>query len=459
LWESEVKTFNLSKASVLNRKRRWTVKMIKSIYSDKKPLVGFFNLFYNFGETCRSVQIAKRYKELGGKVIFFSHGGEHENLAKEIGCEVVRVKPIYNEKIIDLFWKSSRLETFKNPFPRKFLIEHVDEEIKAFKETGVKLIVSTNNFPCIISARAAGIPLIFVTPKTPKRFTRYPDDAEFFFTKLVPHFLKLKVLNFCTPKLKMYIKSFNKVAKKYNVSIPNKGMDSLKGDYTFYVDFIEFMDIEKTTIPSDEFYIGHSLLDELYNETLNISETEKEERQIEQHLKRDGKTILLTLGSSGTKELYLRILKALNKTNYTVIAVYTQILDEKDLPKLNDNILLKKYVPSMAKLNKIVDLAIINGGKSTVYTAAYAGKPAIGFPMQFEQHLNLEMLVRHGMGIIASRKYFKEETLLKTIDKIFDNYDIYLKNAQSLAGKLPKPEGDKNAAEILVEILRQNHLT
>ena len=132
---------------------------------NKKPLVGFFNLFYNYGETCRAILIAKRYIELGGNVIFFSHGGEHEHLAEEIGCKVARVKPIYNHKIIDIFWKSSRLETLKNPFPKKFLVDHIDEEIESYKRTGVKLIVSTNNFPCVISARAACIPLVVVTPK------------------------------------------------------------------------------------------------------------------------------------------------------------------------------------------------------------------------------------------------------------------------------------------------------
>jgi UDP:flavonoid glycosyltransferase YjiC (YdhE family) len=100
----------------------------------------------------------------------------------------------------------------------------------------------------------------------------------------------------------------------------------------------------------------------------------------------------------------------------------------------------------------MVDLAIIHGGQGTVYTAAYAGKPVIGFPMQSEQHLNLEKMVGHGVGLMLSKKYFKEESLLKAISKIFDNYDFYLKNAQALANKLPKPEGDKNAARRIVEI-------
>lgn len=426
--------------------------------SFKKPLVGFFNLFYNYGETCRAILIAKRYIELGGNVIFFSHGGEYEHLAEEIGCKIVRVKPIYNHKTIDIFWKSSRLETLKNPFPKNFLKEHVDEEIKAYRKTGIKLIVSTNNFPCVISARAAGIPLVVVTPKMSPFFLKYPDDAEFYFTRMIPEFLKLKIINWYVPRSKMLIKSFYKTAKRYNVDLPKRGGNLLKGDYTFYVDFKEFYDIDESKIPKNEYYIGHNFLDELLTKSLDEKEIIKEEDQLEQHIKNNGKSILLTLGSSGTKELFLKILQALNKTDYKVIAVYTSILEEKDLPELKDNILLKKFVPSIAKLNEMVDLAIIHGGKATVYTAAYSGKPVIGYPMQFEQHLNLEVLLKHGMACMQSRKYFKEYSLLKTIEKIFDNYNDYLENAQKLSSKLPKPDGDKNAAEMIIKILEKEKI-
>lgn len=110
----------------------------------------------------------------------------------------------------------------------------------------------------------------------------------------------------------------------------------------------------------------------------------------------------------------------------------------------------------MIRLNKLVDLAIIHGGKATVYTSAYSGKPVIGFPMQFEQHRNIESLLKHGVGCIGTRKYFKEKAFLEAIKDIFDNYETYLKNAQKLAKKLPKPNGDKNAADKLFEIISQN---
>ena len=114
---------------------------------------------------------------------------------------------------------------------------------------------------------------------------------------------------------------------------------------------------------------------------------------------------------------------------------------------------MEKFVPSIAELHKMVDLAIIHGGQGTVYTAAYAGKPVIGFPMQFEQHLNLEKIVGHGAGLMLSKKYYKEKDLLIAIKGIFDSYDIFLNNAQALVNKLPKPHGDKNAARRIVEIL------
>ena len=107
----------------------------------------------------------------------------------------------------------------------------------------------------------------------------------------------------------------------------------------------------------------------------------------------------------------------------------------------------------MRAVNEMVDLAVLHGGQGTVYTAAYAGKPVIGFPMQFEQHLNLEKMVGHGVGLILSRHFFKDQDLLTAIEKIFGNYDQFLSNAQKLAKTLPPPQGDRKAAERLIELI------
>jgi len=428
---------------------------MKNRNTNNKPLIGFFPLFYNLAETGHGVLIAKRYMEMGGQAIFFSHGGEYEYLAKEIGCEVIRVKPIYDKEYIDLLWKSSRLETYKNPFSTNILNEHVKEEVKAFKKTKIKMIVSDNNWPCRISARVANIPLISVAANFVHSYTKYPEDAEFIFTRFLPNWLKLIVINWLSPRSKFYVGSFRKISKKYGLEPPRYSIDINKGDYTFYTNYPEFLGINTKDIAEDEYYIGPLSLEELFTDKVDIKDIEKTERKIENHLNKKGKSILFSLGSSGTKELFLKILNVLDKTDYNVIAVYTSILKEEEIPDLSENIILEKYVPSIEKINKMVDLAIIHGGWSTVITAAISGKPVIGFPMQFEQHLNLEVLVRHNVGTIALKNKIKNGELKNLIDEIFDNYDYYYNNAQKLAKKLPPPKGDIRAAKKIIEIQKK----
>ena len=72
------------------------------------------------------------------------------------------------------------------------------------------------------------------------------------------------------------------------------------------------------------------------------------------------------------------------------------------------------------------------------------------------QHLNLEKMVGHGSGLMLSRKYFNQESLLSGIKSIFEDYKQFLENAQNLSTKLPKPVGDKNAVKRILEIAK-NH--
>jgi len=421
--------------------------------TNEKPLVGFFPLSYNLAETGRAVLVAKRYVELGGKVVFFSHGGKYEHLIEDFGYDLIRVNPIYTEEAIKEIISINRGEKKGIPYKESFLRESVKEEIAAYKKAGVKMIVSFVNVPCSISARAAGVSLVCVSPAPGKFHFTIPENFENSFVRLIPQFLKVKIFNLFSTRSKISLKPFNIISSEYGLKPFRSSISVFYGDTTLATNFLEFINIfPDQQLFSNEDYVGIISLEEVFSDQFSEKKSKVIAHDLIKHLDKTQKSILLTMGSSGDKQLFLNILHVLNKTPHRVIAVYTNILNEEELPVVNENILLIKFVPSIQKLHKMVDLAIIHGGQGTVYTAAYAGKPVIGFPMQHEQHLNLEKMVGHGVSIMLSRKYFKEETLLKTINKIFDNYDFYLKNAQSLANKIPKPEGDKNAARRLVEI-------
>ena len=420
---------------------------------DKKPYLGFVPITYNLAETGRAVMIAKRYKELGGKAIFFCHGGEYEYLPKDQGFEVIKVKPFFTKESVKKIISINRGEQKGFPYPTSVLREFVQNEIEAYKKTGVEMIISTNSLSCVISARAADIPLVTVTTGLGTFYVSYPEKFESAVTRLIPQKIKIKLLNLFYTKGKKSLKPYNEIAREYDIKPFRYNSELVNGDVTLVTNFIEFINIfpNQQRYPPEN-YIGIILLDELFKENIPGEKIKAINYEIQRHLEKNEKAILLTMGSSGNKELYLDILKALNNTSYRVIAVYTNILEESELPKLNNNILLKKYVPSIEKIHKKVDLSIIHGGQGTVYTAAYAGKPVIGFPMQGEQHLNLEKMVGHGAGLMMSKKYFNQQLLLDTIKKIFDNYDIFLNHANKLAQRLPNPEGDKNAAKRILEI-------
>lgn len=430
--------------------------MIK-VDCQKKPLVGFFPQFANLAEAGRAVMIAKRYTEIGGKVIFFSHGGRFEFLARDNGFQIIKVKPFFTDEKVEEWFKFMSLETFKlkTLVQEEWLFQNVEEEIKAFKEMKIKLLLSTNYLTCAISAVAAKIPYINIVPAAGRFAINIPDTIENPFTRLFPQSLKVKFLNWFLWRTKWHLKPINKVAIKVGAPMFKHSVDLWRSGITLATNYLEFINVfPYQQLYPKENYIGMIFFDELFTTHVSKYEARKIENEIENHIKKPGRSIMISLGSSGTKELFLRILRTLSTTNYNIIAIYTSILDESDLPNVNDNILLKKYVPSISKINTMVDLAIIHGGQGTVFTAVYAKKPVIGFPMHMEQHLNLEKLVGHGCGIMLSKKYYTDKQLISAINEVFNKYDKYLGNVQNLANRLPPPKGDKNAALKILDILR-----
>jgi len=198
-----------------------------------------------------------------------------------------------------------------------------------------------------------------------------------------------------------------------------------------------------------ENYIGPIVAGELFKERKN-----KIDLDVINHLKRPGKSIVLVMGSASKfDKLLLKIVEILNESDYNVIAVYSNPPNKDKLPETNENILFKEFVP-LDEILKKVDLAITHGGRGTIYTIAYSGKPAICIPILMEHQYNIDNLVRNGCAIRLSWRYFKPRELVRSINKIFDDYDTYLKNSKKLSEKLQKEDGAEKAVKRLMEIIQ-----
>ena len=411
------------------------------------------------GEVLPAVKIAKLYIEKGGEVIFFSRGGKFEFLAKEIGCEVIqlqkfpwselfkknKIRKMTTEKMVFDIYKISNIG------------DMVKEEVEIFKKNKIKAIVSTFNITTSISARVQKIPLFVlisgtsIPPYYKSGFVTFPENYENFLTKILPESLKNKIIQWIFLNNKLFfrglVKDFNFVARKYKIKRFRSLNDIVFGDYNLVCDDINFLGIKPDKDFPLENFIGPITGGLVEKQNDNLDE------DIKIHLERSGRSILFMMGSFYYKHLYLKILKTLNQTNYNIIAV-NPIIPKEELPQLKDNILLKKFIKTPMLVNKMVDLAIIHGGRGTVYNAAYSGKPVIGVPMHFEQQYNIDNIVRQKAGLRISHKFFTEQELLNAITAIFSNYDEFLSNAKNLSKKLSIEKGEEKAVEKLIETIK-----
>ena len=423
----------------------------------KKPLVGFFPCFYSMGETIPLIKIAKSYMDMGGKAIFFSHGGDYEYLAEEIGCKVVKLNDILENlsaKGKHMFKTGGNLgQKFIKLYSKKIIQRAVKEEINAFKKADVDMIISSFNLTGNISARAIKKTYITVVsgvtipPYYEAGLATFPDNHENLFTRFLPDSFKNRVLRWLLLHNIILVRKFNKIGKKYNVPKFKYFNDILLGDQTFVCDDINFLGLTSSEkFPADNF-IGPIAGGKLFG-----GKQEDFDKDIVAHLKRPGKSIVIIMGSTGVKSLFLKIIDALSKTDYNVIAAYTNLFEKEELPKVGDNILFKKFIP-FDSLLKHTDLPITHGGRGTIHQIAFSGKPAICIPMFLEHQGNVDNLVRQGSAIRLSKTYFKKDKLLQAIDEIFNNYEKYQKNAQKLAKSLENESGDIKAAKRIFEIL------
>jgi len=419
-----------------------------------KRRIGFFPVAFNLAETTRMVNIAAALRDLGEyEPVLFSHGGQYESLITEHGLTLVPVEPTFTQKDIDHFWRLDTMETiWGDIFSYHFLKDQVVHEIEAFKKTGIGMVVTGFNLPCDISARAVQAPLVWVIPATGGRLyldtgrASFPDALERPALRMAPQAWKDRFYTWFMRGSKTWLKPFTRVAKDLGIEpVAAAMLDLWEGDHTLYSDLLDFIDLPASVNAPKENFVG-PLLGQLEMDL---------EPEIEAHLTRSDRSIYFAMGSSGNKELFLRVLKALSQTNFLVVAAYTTILDKSEVPRVSPNIILRKLVPA-ERVSRLAGLSIIHGGQGTVYTAAYSGRPAIGIPMQFEQQYNLDCLVHHGCGIRLSKSLFREKDLLAAIDQIFDHYDVYHEKAQALAARLnaqPKANGALTAARRIAELL------
>lgn len=408
-------------------------------------------------ETSRMIEIYKELKTRGIEVIMATHGGPYEWLLEDEGIPFKIIQPHFTKERAKAFVRTNTGENGISEFYTEDELDlHVQNELDFFKKENVNKVVAGFTLSCAISARAMNIPYYvthlgsFVPPVFENEMLVPTLVLNLKAFKLIPQKWMVKIINKLMYKSRIGTKSFNKVAKKYNVT-PFRNMEEIMmGDVVIVTDVPEILTISKEEIENwtprgkyekyynykSKLYYGGALFAKLFGdpsqEIISFLDTDKPKIYV-----------ALTSGQSSVIEKVYEGIKDLDAK----IIILTTVHEIKSIE--HENILIVDHLPSH-KVMPMVDLAIIHGGQGSIQTAISAGTPVIGIPLHVEQGLNVAILEKHQAGVLQLKHDIQPEDIKDKVLKILGN-DKYKKNMLRLSEYQNKVDGAKEAVDIILK--------
>lgn len=264
------------------------------------------------------------------------------------------------------------------------LAGYVDEDLALLKQLQPDVVVGDFRLSLSVSARLARVPYVslinaYWSPYTTPRF-RVPDIP---MTRFLPISVADPLFRAALPiAFALHARPLNAVRRRH-------GLPALEGlrrvytdaDHTLYADAAEMF--PPVDMPANHSYIGPVT----WSPPVPLPEWWET-------LPTDRPLVYVTLGSSGQGKLLPLVLQALSELPVTVLAATAGTIELTQIPA---NARVVNYLPGEAAARRAA-LVICNGGSPTCHQALAAGIPVIGIAGNLDQFLNMDGILRAGVG-------------------------------------------------------------
>ncbi len=418
-----------------------------------------FPHFYYLSEASRLVEIGKALRGMGQDILFMSHGGPYETVARVEGFEVISVSPTMSAERAEHYKRFNRAEV-GNPFRDSFfsyleLKDYVASEVEALRNVHADAVLIGWNLPCYLSVQLVGIPIIVQQPG--------PFTAPFFDRKMgvfVPSLIGwLRYLpmdwfiNWFLPRTKLWLAPFNQLAGELELPQYKCLLDMMAGDLTLVMDAPEILGITPEELenyrPRHPEYF-HRQPRYRYGGPCFAKLPGDVPQQVSEHFDTMRTKVFCAMGVSGSPEVLRSVIDSVGELDLQALVVTTTILGEA-IGSGSDRVMLVPHIPAHL-VNPLADIALTHGGAGTVQTAIHSGTPLLGVPMQGEQVGNISLVTRQGAGIMLSRLDLTRRKLGVTLQKLATN-DSYRQNMLRLKQLQDPVDGAATAAREVVYFL------
>ena len=151
------------------------------------------------------------------------------------------------------------------------------------------------------------------------------------------------------------------------------------------------------------------------------------------------KLVVFVMGSLGSTTMTGKLKELIpefsNKSYQVLVITGKSYFDNYKDIDLSDNVKIVPFMEDLINLLKDSDLIVSRAGASTIAEITAIGLPAILVPSPYvtnnHQYKNAKELEDNGACVIVEEKDFSKDTIIREIDKIFDDKESYLKMVEN----------------------------
>ncbi len=397
----------------------------------------------NLAEVTRMVEIAKVARR-SFEPIFLSYDGAGRNHAyiEKHGFRLHRLEPQLDEVAVERFWKADRMESWTEDFfSKEDLARRVESELALYREVNPAAVVTGFCLSVTVSARAAGVPLVWIAQSTwldeySSRFAGWPDFADWAPLRLLPDTFRDAAARRLVPLgYAMWAHGLNRLGRRYGLA-PLKGSGLFEGDHTLFAEPEGFSEVGiPGRLAGRAAFVGPLL------GALDVPIPD----EIAQ-LPGDLPVVYFAMGSSGIESVVAETLRAFGGQPFRVIAPVGNLL--KGRFEAPPNVIVTGWLPA-ERVNPLARVSVLHGGIGTLLTACQSGTPIVGIPNgNPEQEWNLGALVRKGFAVHLHKNRLTPEAIVSAVRRLLSD-DEAQQRAQAFAAVCRAWNGPENAAAYL----------
>jgi len=405
-------------------------------------------------ETTRMLHLARALRARGEEVVLATHGGPYARVLEEAGMPYTLLEPEMNRERCAKYLRD--LVQIGKPGVRMHSADEVRRAVEAeadfLRRSGARMAVIGFTLTAYLSSRVAGIPLAashggsYVPPVFERGLAPVPTTMSIPGTEWLPAWLKKKMANAGPERLKGPVKFLNEIARELGVEPVPSLAALMLGDLTLVTDVPEVLGVPRADLEAWQpkrpaayrpgtrlTYVGPMFA------RLDVPVPP----QVEAFLDGARPTAYVVL-SSTTPEVLRAVVARVRDAGLRVIVGAT-IHDFG--PVTDPEVVVHGILPSHTIMPR-VDVAVTMGGQGTVQTAMASGAPLVGIPLQPEQELNVDLAVRHGMGLAVAPRHAGTARLTEAVRRIVAE-PSFREGAQRVKGWYEGVDGATNAARAI----------